>query len=137
MVTPWLQNSGLRLSRHRILNPFVQRQRNLRATGPLLALLVLGCTVGPNYQPPQSPMPVHWHSEVENGLTSRPVEIVRWWELFGDSQLQTLVERAVIANKDLKTAEARVREARAQWRAAGASRLSSSSTRMWPFSPKV
>jgi outer membrane protein, multidrug efflux system len=86
----------------------------------VLALVVGGCTVGPDYQQPRPSMPVQWSSAGENGIAvGGSMEIVRWWDLFGDSQLESLVDRAVGANKDLKLAEARVREARAQWRAAG------------------
>jgi multidrug efflux system outer membrane protein len=103
------------------LIPFEQSQLcGLLAAGLLLALVAGGCTVGPNYQQLQPTMPAEWSSAAEDGISREPVDIVRWWDLFGDTQLQTLVARSVSANKDLKLAEARVREARAQWRAAGA-----------------
>lgn len=86
----------------------------------LLVLLASGCTLGPDYQQPRPPMPAQWQAAAESGLTNEPVQIVRWWELLGDTRLQSLVERAVMANKDLKAAEARIRQARALWRAAGA-----------------
>ena len=41
------------------------------------------------------------------------VSLVRWWALFDDPALVSLVERAVQSNLDVKVAEARVREARA------------------------
>jgi multidrug efflux system outer membrane protein len=121
---PWLQILDKREKRRSIRHaaPLWQcnRRRGLGAFGILLVLLAVGCTVGPNYQQPDPPMPAQWHSAQENGFSGAPVEIVRWWDLFGDSQLQTLVDRAMRANKDLKVAEARVREARAQWRVADA-----------------
>lgn len=103
--------------------PPLSRQRHrvgiLTALGLWLALLA-GCTVGPDYQPPQPAVPPQWTTSSEYGLSAGAMEMVRWWELFGDARLQDLVERSVKANKDLKLAEARVREARAQWRVAGA-----------------
>jgi multidrug efflux system outer membrane protein len=121
---PWLQildrKEKRRSIRHAAALWQCNRCRGLGAFGILLVLLAVGCTVGPNYQQPDPPMPAQWHSAQENGFNGAPVEIVRWWDLFGDSQLQTLVDRAMRANKDLKVAEARVREARAQWRVAGA-----------------
>jgi len=124
VVTPWLQILDKRAKRQSIHYATARwpcnRYGGLGAFGILLVLLAVGCTVGPNYQQPNPPMPTQWHSATENGLSNGPVEIVRWWNLFGDSQLENLVNRAMGANKDLKVAEARVREARAQWRVAGA-----------------
>jgi len=37
----------------------------------------------------------------------------KWWEIFGDSELDTLEEQVTVSNQDLKAAEARLREARA------------------------
>jgi NodT family efflux transporter outer membrane factor (OMF) lipoprotein len=91
----------------------------LPAAALLMALLVGGCTVGPDYQKPQPAMPAEWSAAVDNDAFKGTLEIVRWWDTFGDPQLQDLVTRAVSANKDLKMAEARVRAARALWRAAG------------------
>jgi NodT family efflux transporter outer membrane factor (OMF) lipoprotein len=80
---------------------------------PLSALLSFaGCTVGPNYQRPDVAVPDHF------GATTRPatehVDFARWWTTFGDPQLDGLIDRAVAGNLDLKTAAARIREARAQ-----------------------
>lgn len=86
----------------------------------LLAVFIFSCTMGPDYHQPQPAVPTQWRSAGEGGIVaSSPEELVRWWDLFGDPMLQDLVEQAVGANKDLKAAEARVREARALWRAAG------------------
>jgi len=84
-----------------------------------MVLLLAGCTVGPDYRAPQPAMPDQWHAR-ENGLCEAALSVTRWWELFDDDRLQDLIGRAVEANRDLKIAEARVREARALWRAAGA-----------------
>ena len=74
--------------------------------------LLAGCTVGPDYRRPEIPVPDHF------GATTRPatshVEFARWWTIFGDPQLDSLIDRAVVSNLDLKVAEARVREARSQ-----------------------
>lgn len=78
----------------------------------IFALLLSGCTVGPDYQPPQTPVPDHF------GATTRPatehVDFARWWTTFNDPLLNSLIDRAMAGNLDLKIAEARVREARAQ-----------------------
>ncbi|MES2959560.1 MAG: efflux transporter outer membrane subunit [Pseudomonadota bacterium] len=42
------------------------------------------------------------------------ISIDRWWTLFGDAELDRLVEQALALNQDLALAAARLREARAQ-----------------------
>jgi NodT family efflux transporter outer membrane factor (OMF) lipoprotein len=46
-------------------------------------------------------------------VASRSADLTRWWTSFNDPLLDSLVERAVQSNLDLRLAEARVREARA------------------------
>lgn len=82
---------------------------------PLLMFFALGgCTVGPDYKKPAEKMPPKW-SEARPGENA-PVsaDISTWWSVFKDSELDSLIERAVRQNQDLKIAEARIREARAQ-----------------------
>ena len=88
--------------------------------GILLSLLVAGCTVGPNYRRPETPVPQTW-TEVSDGLTAEPANIAQWWTLFDDEQLDSLVDQAVRWNKDLQLAEARIRQARAQRRVTASS----------------
>jgi outer membrane protein, multidrug efflux system len=83
----------------------------------LLSLSMAGCTVGPNYKKPKPEMPTQWSEAVEPvEVPGAPgiVDITRWWTLFNDEKLTSLVERAVQFNKDLQIAGARLREARAQ-----------------------
>ncbi|HVJ03081.1 MAG TPA: TolC family protein, partial [Sphingomonas sp.] len=85
---------------------------------PLLALAALaGCTVGPNYRAPETSVAPEW---VEPG-TPGPVDAA-WWERFGDPQLTALVQRAVAGTPDLREAEARIAEARANRDAAAGGR---------------
>ncbi len=74
-----------------------------------LLFVLTGCAVGPNYQPIKTKMPKNWTEPVTN--IAAPV--TRWWKTFNDSQLDTLIERAVKQNYDLRMASARLREARA------------------------
>jgi multidrug efflux system outer membrane protein len=90
-----------------------------RNSGFVLLFVVLGCTVGPNYQKPEGVVPETWGETDRVGITTGPLDVVRWWSLFGDQELDSLINRAVRSNKDLKLAEARVREARAQLKIAG------------------
>jgi len=76
-------------------------------------LLAGGCTVGPNYHKPDLPVPAAWMEAQQNGSDMRSVELARWWSAFNDPLLNSLVDRAVSSNLDLRLAEARIREARA------------------------
>jgi len=58
-------------------------------------------------------MPPAWLEGQGGGVDSRPEELARWWSTFDDPLLNSLVERAVEANLDLRVAAARIRGARA------------------------
>ena len=83
-------------------------------------LFLNGCAVGPNYHPPQTSAPAHWSEPLAGGETNAPVAITEWWKTFHDSELDLLIERAVRSNLDLRIAQARVQEARAQYGIASA-----------------
>lgn len=100
--------------------------RTIRATlGALVLLMIAGCTVGPEYAPPQTEMPDQWGelsgevdaqatTDMDHTPTNESVSLAEWWLAFDDPMLNSLVERAVHANLDLRAATARVRESRAQ-----------------------
>lgn len=91
----------------------------LRAVGlaALAALCLTGCMVGPDFQRPRVEMPAAYVGSVPQPAppAADPVaaSLARWWGLFDDPVLVTLVERALQSNLDVKVAEARVRQARA------------------------
>ena len=74
-----------------------------------------GCTVGPNYKPPQPQVPATWLGPTPSAEPNAAAEqdLVHWWTTFGDETLTSLVERAVQSNLDLKQAEFRIRQGRA------------------------
>jgi NodT family efflux transporter outer membrane factor (OMF) lipoprotein len=74
-----------------------------------LWLALIGCTVGPQYQRPEIPVPKAFS---ESGAPG-PASFERWWTGFHDPMLEALVQRAVEGNLDLKISSARIREARA------------------------
>jgi NodT family efflux transporter outer membrane factor (OMF) lipoprotein len=74
----------------------------------LLAGALGGCTVGPDYRPPETSISESWLAPVGAGEVD-----AAWWTAFGDPLLTELVEAALAGNKDLEEAEARLREARA------------------------
>jgi outer membrane protein, multidrug efflux system len=78
-----------------------------------IIFLAAGCAVGPNYQRPDLPVPAGWMEAQQKGLDARSEDLARWWSTFNDPLLDSLVDRAVRSNLDLRLAEARIREARA------------------------
>jgi NodT family efflux transporter outer membrane factor (OMF) lipoprotein len=81
----------------------------------VLAIAAGGCAVGPNYQSPAVSAPTHWSAALAGGETNAPGDLAAWWENFHDAELDSLISRAVQSNPDLKIAQARVREARAEY----------------------
>jgi outer membrane protein, multidrug efflux system len=79
----------------------------------LALVLSAGCSVGPDYREPKLGVPASWQEGQQKGVDTRSVEMTRWWTTFSDPLLDSLVERAVQSNFDLRIAEARIREARA------------------------
>jgi len=83
----------------------------------VIGLLLNGCAaVGPDYTKVEPDAPTKWHTELAGGLTAKelqPETLAYWWTTLNDPDLDSLVERAVKGNLDLKSAHARVREARA------------------------
>ena len=91
-----------------------------RALIPLLALLAVGCSVGPKYQRPavQAPAaykesPPEAYKEWKPANPSDATLRGDWWTLFGDPELNALEQQVDVSNQNLKTAEARFSQARA------------------------
>lgn len=90
--------------------------------GLAVTTILSGCTVGPNYQPPQTEAPTTWSgvkpadpaTTQPAGPTTQPANVAMWWKTLSDPTLDSLLERAVESNLDLRVATARVVEARAQ-----------------------
>jgi outer membrane protein, multidrug efflux system len=95
------------------------------ALAALVALVALdACSVGPAYQRPQIPAPPRWQDPSNNeAATIWPS--ADWWHGFGSEKLDELIAEAQRSNDDLAAAIARVQEADAQARIAGAPLLPS------------
>lgn len=90
----------------------------------LAAVLGFGCSaVGPDYETPQPELPPTWREPAQAGLAPQPADLSAWWQRFEDPALDALVQRAARQNLDVRTALARVREARALRGVAAADRL--------------
>jgi NodT family efflux transporter outer membrane factor (OMF) lipoprotein len=72
-----------------------------------------GCAVGPDYAPSPARAPATWISPPANGLTDIAATTSDWWASFNDAELDSLIQRAVQSNPDLRVSEARLRQARA------------------------
>ena len=75
--------------------------------------IATGCAVGPNYKRPQASVPSQWTVTPARGTTAKPIEKDEWWSSFQDTELSSLIERAVKQNLDLQLALERVKEGRA------------------------
>jgi len=81
----------------------------------LLAALA-GCTVGPVFEPPAVDAPRNWGptiATVPSSVTSDGPD-PRWWRSFNDPELNSLINRAVAQNLDLKTAAERILQGRSE-----------------------
>jgi len=85
----------------------------------LLLMALSACTVGPRYSKPAVATPPAY-KELAGGndqwKVASPSDGVlkgKWWELFGDPQLNKLEEMVSVSNQNVKQAEAQFREARA------------------------
>lgn len=86
------------------------------------AFLLASCTVGPKYTKPTVPaapayseQPPPNFKEVNGWTPANPSDSQirgKWWELFGDPQLNALEEQVEPANQTLKAADASFRQAR-------------------------
>jgi multidrug efflux system outer membrane protein len=85
----------------------------------MMASLLTGCTVGPNYRKPVVPVPTAYHGPNDNPQAQAQARAASfadlpWWQIFQDPVLQDLIRRALQQNYDLQTATERITQARAQ-----------------------
>jgi NodT family efflux transporter outer membrane factor (OMF) lipoprotein len=84
------------------------------------SLAMSGCMVGPKYAPPVVPAaPTDAYKESQGWKMAQPSDQLQrgpWWELFGDSELNTLEVELTKSNQDLKVAQAHFQQARAMIR---------------------
>ena len=81
---------------------------------PLLVAVVLaGCSVGPDFQKPESAAPPAWQTRdtvLTLDSTALAAADTGWWEMFGDTALTSLIRTALEENNDVRIAAARVEE---------------------------
>jgi len=84
----------------------------------ILSALIGGCALGPSYQRPEETLPAQFAGAQDAAYQAEAVP-GRFWTVFGDEVLTSLIEDALKSNHDLRLAAARLREARALRRDAG------------------
>src|SRR3984885_213399 len=123
--------------------------QTLKRVSPSVALVVAlamltGCAVGPNYKRPAVDVPGMYRgssADTRVGADAKPqpgqpghektkqaaesLGDVKWWDVFQDPQLQSLIRTALKNNYDIRIAATRVLQARAQLGIARADQLPS------------
>jgi NodT family efflux transporter outer membrane factor (OMF) lipoprotein len=100
--------------------------RHLTFATVFSVLLLSGCMVGPKYVKPTVPMAPGFKEQAPESFKesdgwkpAQPGDQTqrgKWWEIFGDPQLNALEEELTVSNQNLKVAESRFRQARAMIR---------------------
>lgn len=71
------------------------------------------CMVGPDYSPPETRVEQEWMKPGSEAIQRGETELYRWWEVFNDPVLNTLVQKASEDNPSLHAAAVRVLQSRA------------------------
>lgn len=91
--------------------------RRATAILALVATLLSGCPVGPNFRPPEYPVPDSFRGAEPggsvSGIPAASFADLPWWKVFADPVLQSLLDEAIQGNFDLELAIARVDQSRA------------------------
>lgn len=78
----------------------------------IISFLMAGCTLGPKYQRPAVQVPDTFRGSLSPSA-SESLGDEKWWTVFQDTQLQTLIREALAQNYDVRIAATRVMEAQA------------------------
>lgn len=94
-----------------------------RNRSPLILALALGgsalagCSLAPQYVRPASPVPPSWPvGDAYLRQTEVALPAITYRDVFKDRRLQTLIDEALVNNRDLRIAAANIAAARAQYR---------------------
>ena len=97
----------------------------MRKTAAIIALLATGCaSMQPTYVRPDSAIPASWPvGDAYLRQSEATLPAVTYRDIFRDLRLQTLIERALVNNRDLMVAAANIAAAREQVRIQRAQQL--------------
>jgi NodT family efflux transporter outer membrane factor (OMF) lipoprotein len=99
----------------------IPRRHSTLFAAAAAALALAGCSVGPKYIKPTAEVPADYKETPANFKLAQPSDAIakgKWWEIYGDQQLNGLEDQINVSNQSLKSAEAQFREARAAVRIA-------------------
>lgn len=100
-----------------MLNPILPVMNNrfkLIAIVLILAILPVGCLVGPKYAQPEVQNAEKYRNTTAAIDTSKSVTNVKWFDIFNDDVLKGLINKGIENNYDLKIAVARLDKVRAE-----------------------
>ena len=72
-----------------------------------LTFLLAGCALTPDYERPELDLPEEW---VETSDARDSIANLKWWQIYQDETLSSLIETALEANQNLALAMARMQE---------------------------
>jgi multidrug efflux system outer membrane protein len=82
----------------------------------MLLLTLAGCSLAPQYQRPQLPVPDALPAAAAPSEAASAVSTTEWRTTFPDPRMQSLIERALAGNRDLRVAVLNVERAAAMYR---------------------
>lgn len=91
------------------------------SVGVMLGLLLSGCSLTPDFLKPDMRIPESWREAPDNAASHKIPSA--WWKGYGSAELDRLAQQALLQNTDLRAGLARIEQARAGVRGAGASLL--------------
>ncbi|OJB28696.1 RND transporter [Burkholderia ubonensis] len=100
--------------------PYVPSPRDRRplaaAVAFATAVLLAGCAVGPDYHRPDTPMPAAFKEAPAGWKVAQPADGAdrgAWWRVYGDPQLDALIDKLNASNQTIAQSAAAYRQARA------------------------
>jgi NodT family efflux transporter outer membrane factor (OMF) lipoprotein len=81
----------------------------------LVTAILAGCAAGPDYRKPEVQSPPEY-KELAGWRQAQPRDAAprgSWWTVFGDAELDALMQRVEVSNQTIRVAEARFRQASA------------------------
>ena len=81
-----------------------------------ITLLISGCLVGPDYKRPAAVVPTDYRGVSPEASKAEAASLgdQKWWEVFRDEQLQSLIRTALQQNYDVRIAATHILQAQAQ-----------------------
>ncbi|RQP34952.1 efflux transporter outer membrane subunit [Burkholderia ubonensis] len=100
--------------------PYVPSPRERRPLAAAVAfatvVLLAGCAVGPDYHRPDTPMPAAFKEAPAGWKVAQPADGAdrgAWWRVYGDPQLDALIDKLNASNQTIAQSAAAYRQARA------------------------